>query len=109
LRDGDDLEVGYILPQQAWGKGYATEIAEALIEYGLNTLGLERLIATVDAGHVPSLRVLEKTGMSIRERVEDPDGLCLVYGINRTDYKGSGQPHEPAEPMTSQSASRNPE
>jgi [ribosomal protein S5]-alanine N-acetyltransferase len=85
LRAGDDLEVGYILPQKAWGQGYATEIARALIAYGLNTLGRDRLIATVDADHPPSLRVLEKIGMTILERVEDPNGPYLIYGLNRID------------------------
>jgi len=83
LREGDDLEVAYILPQSAWGQGYATEIARTLSEYGLNTLGRDRLIATVDTEHPPSLRVLEKIGMSILERVEDPDGAYLLCGSSR--------------------------
>ena len=83
LREGDDLEVAYILPQSTWGQGYATEIARALSEYGLNTLGRDRIIATVDADHPPSLQVLEKIGMSILERVEDPDGPYLLCGISR--------------------------
>ena len=82
LREGDDLEVGYILPQNTWGHGYATEIARALCEYGLNTLGRDRLIATVDADHPPSLRVLQKIGMTILRRVEDPDGSYLLCGIS---------------------------
>ncbi len=85
LREGDDLEVGYILPQSMWGHGYATEIARALSEYGLNTLGRDRLIATVDVDHPPSLRVLEKIGMTILERVEDPDGPYLLCGISGID------------------------
>ena len=85
LREGDDLEVGYILPQGTWGHGYATEIARALTEYGLNTLGRDRLIATVDVDHPPSLRVLEKIGMTILERVEDPEGPYLLCGISGID------------------------
>jgi RimJ/RimL family protein N-acetyltransferase len=79
LREGDDLELGYILPQATWGRGYATEIAQALCEYGIKTLGRDRIIATVDVDHPPSLRVLTKVGMTLVERVEDPDGpyfLC---------------------------------
>ena len=83
LRRGDDLEVGYILPRSAWGRGYATEIARAVTEYGLNTLGRDRLFATVDADHPASLRVLEKVGMRIVDRVEDPDGSYVIYAINK--------------------------
>ncbi|MEE2751671.1 MAG: GNAT family N-acetyltransferase [Myxococcota bacterium] len=82
LREGDDLEIGYILPRHAWGHGYATEIAQALSDYGLNSLGRTRLIATVDADHPPSLRVLQKIGMNILERVEDPDGAYLLCGTS---------------------------
>ncbi len=85
LREGDDLEVGYILPQSTWGHGYATEIARALSRYGLNTLGLHRIIATVNAEHPPSLRVLEKIGMTILDRVEDPDGHYFLCGLSGVD------------------------
>ena len=85
LREGDDLEVGYILPQSTWGQGYATEIARALTEYGLNTLGRDRLIATVDVDHPPSSRVLQKIGMTLLARMEDRHGPYLLYGVGRTE------------------------
>ena len=86
LREGEDLELGYILPQSAWGHGYATEIARALSKYALNTLGLDRLIATVDAEHPPSLHVLKKIGMSVLEQVDAPEGTFFLR-VNRTDPK----------------------
>lgn len=85
LREGEDLELGYILAQEAWGRGYATEIAQALTRHVLVTLGRERLIATVDADHPASLRVLTKVGMVVRERVDDPEGAYLKCSVERTD------------------------
>jgi RimJ/RimL family protein N-acetyltransferase len=85
LREGDDLELGYILSQEAWGQGYATEIAQALTRYVLVTLGRDRLIATVDADHPASLKVLTKVGMVVRERVDDPDGAYLKCSVERSD------------------------
>ena len=85
LREGGDLEVGYILRQSAWGHGYATEIARALSRYALNTLGRDRVIATVDVEHPPSLRVLEKIGMTIQERVEATEGPYFLCAMSRVD------------------------
>jgi len=84
LNEGGDLELGYVLPRSFWGRGYATEIAAALTRHVLVTLGRPRLIATVDEDHPPSVRVLEKIGMSFRERIEDPEGAYLLYAIDRS-------------------------
>ena len=85
LREGDDLELGYILSPPAWGRGFATEIARALSDYALFTLGRDRLIATVDDGHRPSVRVLEKIGMTLVKRVDDPEGAYLIYTASGTN------------------------
>lgn len=55
--------IGYCLNRQFWGKGYTTETAEALLEFGFQRLGLHRIFATVDPDNIPSIHVLEKIGM----------------------------------------------
>ena len=39
-----DVEVGYRLLPDAWGRGFATEGASALVEYGFNEIGLHRIV-----------------------------------------------------------------
>ena len=39
-----DVEVGYRLLPEAWGQGFATEGATALVRYGFDDLGLDRII-----------------------------------------------------------------
>ena len=56
-------ELGYWLGVDAWGKGYATEAATALVDFGFRELGLERIYAQVLEGNAASCRVLEKLGM----------------------------------------------
>ena len=85
LREGEELELGYVVEEAAWGQGFATEIAQALTDYALNTLGRARLIATVDADHPASLKVLTKVGMVVRERVDDPEGAYLKCSVERSD------------------------
>jgi RimJ/RimL family protein N-acetyltransferase len=56
-------ELGYWLGVDAWGMGFATESAGALVDFGFSELGLARIYAQVLDGNAPSCRVLEKLGM----------------------------------------------
>lgn len=55
--------IGYCLHRDFWGKGYATETAKALLNFGFDQLDLHRIFATCDPANVKSERVLEKIGM----------------------------------------------
>ena len=57
------VDLGYMLGLDSWGKGFATEIAIALIDAAFFDLGADRVISTVDVNNKASIRVLEKTGM----------------------------------------------
>lgn len=58
-----EVEVGYRLHPHHWGQGYATEGARALIDYGFETLGLQRIIAIAYPENAASIRVMQKAGM----------------------------------------------
>jgi [ribosomal protein S5]-alanine N-acetyltransferase len=57
------VDLGYMLAVDDWGKGYATEIALALIDAAFFDLRAARVISTVDVNNGASIRVLEKIGM----------------------------------------------
>jgi RimJ/RimL family protein N-acetyltransferase len=59
----DDVEIGYRFRRPAWGKGYATEGARALVHKALTELGARRVVAAALAGNAASIRVLEKVGL----------------------------------------------
>jgi ribosomal-protein-alanine N-acetyltransferase len=61
--DNQEGWIGYCLNRHFWGKGYATETAEALLAYGFDQLNLHRIFATCDPANVASAHVLEKIGM----------------------------------------------
>lgn len=62
--DGTEIiEIGYRYFFPSWGKGYATEAASALLQYGFDHVGLERIAAVVHPGNAASKHVLEKLGM----------------------------------------------
>jgi RimJ/RimL family protein N-acetyltransferase len=58
-----DVEIGYRLLPDAWGRGYATEGASALALHGIETVGLYRIIGLAHPDNFASQRVLQKTGM----------------------------------------------
>lgn len=69
LPDGDgqltaDWEVGWHLRKASWGKGYATEAARVLLDYGFMVLKLPYIYAIAYPENRPSIRVMERLGMT---------------------------------------------
>jgi ribosomal-protein-alanine N-acetyltransferase len=60
------IQVGFTLRRSAWGRGFASEMAAALLGYGFGALRLPRIAAIADRGNVASQRVLEKIGLERR-------------------------------------------
>lgn len=57
------IQVGYFLVKPAWGRGYATEMARALLRYGFGELRLPSIAAMAERENVASHRVLTKIGL----------------------------------------------
>ena len=61
--DSADIEVGYRLMHDAWGHGFATELARAMIRRGFGEVGLDRIIGVTHPENLASQRVLVKAGL----------------------------------------------
>jgi RimJ/RimL family protein N-acetyltransferase len=57
---------GYVLARDAWGRGYATESLQAMVDLA-GELGVKRLEALCHVDHLASARVLEKCGFQLEE------------------------------------------
>ena len=78
----NEIELVYVIDPAAWGRGYASEIGQALIEYAFAALGLKRLIALIEPENSASMRVAIKLGMALEKEVVRPSGaLRKVYVI----------------------------
>ncbi len=64
-----DACLGYWISSDRAGLGYATEAASAVLAYGFETLGLEKIYAEVAVGNASSARVLEKLGFALEGTV----------------------------------------
>jgi len=85
--------LGYCLADAAWGQGYATEAARALLMWAFDTLDLNRVQAETDTRNAASARVLEKLGF-VREGTLRQDCIVngdvsdsWVYGLLRRDWQ----------------------
>jgi len=75
------IKVGYTIAPEFQRRGYATEAVKALVWYAMETLGAEVVRAYADAANVPSIRVAEKVGMKLVERIEEPYGDEIWFGV----------------------------
>jgi len=86
-------KMGYCLDHAAWGKGFATEAAGALLQWAFDTLDLNRVQAETDTRNTASSRVLEKLGFVREGRLREDcivDGEVSdswVYGLLRREWK----------------------
>ena len=80
LEDLQETDIGYRFLPTCWGKGYATESAQIIMQDGARTLGLSRIIGLVEPENIGSVRVLEKLGLAFESQVmlaDHPDELWL--------------------------------
>jgi len=86
-------KLGYCLDDAAWGRGFATEAAGALLHWAFETMDLNRVQSDTDTRNVASGRVLEKLGF-VREGTLREDCIVngevsdsWVYGLLRREWK----------------------
>ena len=82
----DECELGWIIHRDWQGHGYATEAAEAVMQFAVETLGCRRVFACCDKRNAASARVMQKLGMTLhsdtrlrRNRGEDHDVPEFIY------------------------------
>ena len=86
-------EAGYWLSPDHWGKGYATEALQAIIEFGFTELRLNRISTGVFAGNEASVRVQEKCGLTLEGTLRQSyikDGTPIdvtIRSILRTEWE----------------------
>ncbi len=63
----DEFDIGYRLMKKFWGKGYATEAAEACLELGFSQFGMKSIVGRAMPANSASVRILEKIGLTYLE------------------------------------------
>jgi RimJ/RimL family protein N-acetyltransferase len=75
----DEVEIGYSLRPDCWGRGLGTEIAQACVRYAFDVLRLPSVVALTDPRNARSARVLEKVGMVFEREVRHEGAAHALY------------------------------
>jgi RimJ/RimL family protein N-acetyltransferase len=82
-----DVDLGYRLQRSAWGKGYATEGARALVHKEFSGPGAARVVACALAGNTASIRVMDKAGLKLVSPFLMPEyGPAVTYALSREEF-----------------------
>lgn len=80
-------EIGWTLHPDSHGHGFATEAAQACVDYVFDQLAWKRTIHIIVDGNEPSMRLAERIGSKRTGQImEIPgiyEGLCWIYGQDR--------------------------
>lgn len=76
----DEVELGYRLRHEAWGKGYATEGSRALLQKAFTELHVRLVWGATMSVNLPSQNVMEKVGMTLAKTLATPDDMLMVEG-----------------------------
>ncbi|CAA7614488.1 GNAT family N-acetyltransferase [Magnetospirillum sp. SS-4] len=78
-----EVECGYLLDRPFWGRGLATEMVRATLEWGFSQKNFETIIAIARPENIASMRVMENAGMTRRGEVIVWERTFFRYAINR--------------------------
>lgn len=90
-------EIGYWIGKPYWNRGYCTEAAAAVLRYGFDVLGLNRIQAHHFSHNPASGRVMEKIGMTyegcLRQHVQRWGVFqdLKMYGILKSEYESQSK------------------
>jgi ribosomal-protein-alanine N-acetyltransferase len=80
-------EVVYHFARQHWGKGLATEMARASLNFGFNVKGFDRIVAIAKPANAASIHVMEKIGMHFEKQTSYYDIEVIEYAISAAEFR----------------------
>jgi RimJ/RimL family protein N-acetyltransferase len=96
LDGADETEIVFTLKRALWGQGLASEIAHALVTFGLLQLKLPSLIGIVATGNAASRRVLEKSGFARESSRQTRGEAVVIYRLSPIAGRGDRPSATPA-------------
>ena len=83
VEGADEVEVGYGFIPEYWGRGLATEIAEACIRIGFDQLAFETLVAITRPDNLASQHVMRKAGLVYERDILHAGVPHVLYRASR--------------------------
>jgi RimJ/RimL family protein N-acetyltransferase len=79
-------EVVYHFAKAYWGKGYASEMARAVLRFGFEERGFDRIVAITKPQNAASIRVMDKVGLRFEKHARYYDIDVVQYEIKREEF-----------------------
>ncbi len=86
LEDTTEIEVGYGMIKEFWGRGIGFECASAWLQYGFEKADLERIVAVAAPENEGSRRIMEKCGMRYEKTEMHYGTECVFYAISKSEF-----------------------
>jgi RimJ/RimL family protein N-acetyltransferase len=77
-----EIELGWVIRRSRWGRGFATEAADAALRWSWRNVPTNRIVSYIQPDNIPSIRVAEKIG----QRLEHDE---LILGIQMHLYSST--------------------
>lgn len=78
-----EYEIGYSIKPSCWGKGYGTEMAVQMKNFGFENKVSNRFISMIDKENEASIQVAKKNGMKLLFEIHYYEMDMFVYGLER--------------------------
>ena len=79
IDEDKEVELGYRLAANYWGRGLATEAVQHIARYGRSKFNFKRFVCIIEPNNTRSIRVAEKLEMKLEKKI-------IYYGINANLY-----------------------
>ncbi|MBM6646334.1 GNAT family N-acetyltransferase [Bacillus sp. RIT 809] len=78
----EDVDIGFAFLEKFRSKGYGYESAAAVMEYGVQKLGMKRIVAITSIDNTVSGKLLEKVGLRFEKIISDSEEDLKLFGYN---------------------------
>ncbi|MGZ7151519.1 GNAT family N-acetyltransferase [Bacillus sp. BC08] len=78
----EDVDIGFAFLEKFRSKGYGFESASAVIDYGVQNLGMKRIVAITTLDNINSGKLLEKVGLQFEKIISDSGENLKLFGYN---------------------------
>ncbi|WP_230728320.1 GNAT family N-acetyltransferase [Flavobacterium sp. EDS] len=83
VHNSTQIEIGYVLSKEYWGKGIATEVCKAMTQYCFANTNIPEVVAITDLDNSGSQNVLQKSGFERRDNLIRDNEELAYFIIKR--------------------------
>lgn len=86
LDDREEIEIYYGFPKKYWGKGFATEAAQAVLKFAFNLANLSEVVGVTNPQNIASQKVLQKIGLEYQGLITCYRMDCSYFRLSREEF-----------------------